>query len=505
MLSKIKYSKWLLLSFVFIFGFIYFLTYFPYANDGPRGIHQWAQADRMALCMRFIEGNSLSEPATLSWRTENGNTGVEFSGYQYVIAQIIRAGVDQKYLPIIYRLTTFCCLFISLFTLVYSVIKHENWFFKGFTFLGLLSSPILLYYGYNFLPDIIGLSLIVACLYLFNKDFERYFYIILLISGLSLLIKTSSGIYFISFMAIYFLKYWNKWNLKLILGGLLFISIGSAVAYYDITVVNGRNIKYNSEMFLSQTLPTKSWKEFVQIFDTASRFKSDYFNGAQRLLILMLDIVGIANIKKVRIKNKNTQLGILVGLGLLSIILLFGVQYMNHDYYVIGTFMPITLYFIIKGIARISEYIHPRTGLVLVGIFAFTSFSLGNQKYFNRMSEHVWINNYREVYYHKWLKEAEEKIDDIIPKDALVFSVYSPEHNFALVHLNRKGICFNAEEMGRQEGNPFHWLMKYHKAEYVICYSRFIESFKKDQPEFVANAIVLYSDEQFSVYKKNGH
>ena len=121
------------------------------------------------------------------------------------------------------------------------------------------------------------------------------------------------------------------------------------------------------------------------------------------------------------------------------------------------------------------------------------------------MSEHVWIDNYREVYYHKWTKGAEEKIDGIVPKDALIFSVYSPEHNFALVHLNRKGLCFNQEEMGRKEGNPFQWMLKYHKAEYVVCYSQFIDAFERDQPDFIANSSVVFSDSQFTVYRKNGH
>ncbi|PCJ64383.1 MAG: hypothetical protein COA58_13600 [Bacteroidetes bacterium] len=454
--------------------------------------------------MRYIEGKPLNEPATLSWRTEQGNTGVEFSGYQYIIAKLIQSGVNQKYLPFVYRFLTFSIFYTALFFLLYSILDKEKWLYKGLFFLGLISSPLLLYYGYNFLPDMLGLSLILWCFYLFNKDFEKYFYLILLISGLSLLIKTSSGIYFISFMAVYFLRYWNKWNKKLIFGGIIFASIGGAVAYYDIFIVNGRNTIYNSYVFLSNTMPTKSWSEFIQIFDTASRFTGDYFNGAQRILIALLVLVGITRIKTISFKNKNTQIFILIFLGLLSILLLFGVQYMNHDYYVIGTFMPITLYFIIKGVAYISEYIHPRTSLLLAGVFAITSFSIANQKYFNRMSEHVWINGYREVYYRNWLIGAENKIDKLIAKDDLVFSVYSPEPNLPLVYLNRKGITLNTEEMGRK-GDPFGWLMKYHKTKYVICNSRFVNSFERDQPDFIANSTVIYQDSQFLLYQTNGY
>ncbi|MDB9883400.1 hypothetical protein OAD66_09740, partial [Bacteroidia bacterium] len=181
-------AKWLLLSFVILFGFIYLFTYLPYSNDGPRGIHQWAQSDRIAICMRFIEGKSLNDPATLSMKTTDGNTGVEFSGYQYIIAQIIRMGVSQDYLFIIYRLLTFSIFFSSFFLLLFNVLDKEKILYRIFIFLGLISSPILLYYGYNFLPDILGLSLLLVCFYFFHKDFEKYFYHILIISGLALLI-----------------------------------------------------------------------------------------------------------------------------------------------------------------------------------------------------------------------------------------------------------------------------------------------------------------------------
>ncbi|MGB1039023.1 MAG: hypothetical protein ACPGYY_10285, partial [Bacteroidia bacterium] len=340
--------------------------------------------------------------------------------------------------------------------------------------------------------------------YLFNKGLEQNIYYILLISGLALLIKTSSGIYFISFMSVYFLRYWNKWNKKLILSGMLFLIIGGGIAYYDYFLVNMRNVEFNSYVFLSGTMPTKSWAEFVQIIDTAKRFTDEYFNLSQRVCMLLIIIVGLFRIKKINRKNPHTQMAILVLLGLLSILILFGVQYMNHDYYVIGTFMPLIIYFWIKSIGAVSEYIHPRTLMILAAFFALSSFSLGNQRYFNRMSEVVWINDYPEYYERNWLVDADKKIDPFVPKDALVFSVYSMEPNFALVYLNRKGATFNMEELKREQ-SPFTHYLRYLDAEYVVCYRRFVNMFGEDQPDFVKNAKVLYSDNDFTLYQKDGH
>ena len=69
----------------------------------------------------------------------------------------------NNYLFIIYRLLTFSIFFSSFFLLLFNVLDKEKILYRIFIFLGLISSPILLYYGYNFLPDILGLSLLLVC------------------------------------------------------------------------------------------------------------------------------------------------------------------------------------------------------------------------------------------------------------------------------------------------------------------------------------------------------
>ena len=98
-------KQFILISFIALFFVTFFLTYYPTANDGPRGIHQWGQADRLAVCLRYIDGKTLNDPATLSFKTPEGNVGVEFSGFQYVLAQIVRIGYPEKWLPFLYKIT----------------------------------------------------------------------------------------------------------------------------------------------------------------------------------------------------------------------------------------------------------------------------------------------------------------------------------------------------------------------------------------------------------------
>jgi hypothetical protein len=491
-------KQYLFVSFIALFSLTFFLTYYPTANDGPRGIHQWAQADRLAVCMRYIDGKSLNDPATLSFKTSDGNVGVEFSGFQYVLAQIVRIGYPEKWLPFLYKITTFILFFTALFFLSFEVMKKEKLLFKSAIFIGLLSSPILIYYGYNFLPDILALSLILGAFYFYFKDLNHFILLILFLSGLSMFIKTSSGIYFISFFGVFFLKNIRKINLKLVLITSLFLIIISSIAYYDYFLVNQRNKELHSVVFLSSPRPVTSWNELVTIFDVASRFKSEYFNGSQQILLILLTLFSILNFKKIFSVNDKI-FSLLLILGLFSIVLLFGVQYMNHDYYFIGNFMPFILFLVLKSVAYFTEFIQPRTSLFLALFFATISFSQGNSRYFQRMSEIININGYPESYPYKWLVDAKEKLSPFLKKDDFIFVVYVPEPNHSLVYLRRNGATFNAEEMSR-DNSPFNYYIEKDGNEYVLCKTNNIDRLRADQSDFIDKSTIKFQDDDLTLY-----
>jgi hypothetical protein len=491
--------RWLVLCFVLTYALVFFFTFFPYANDGPRGIHQWAQADRVAVCLRYIEGKALLDPATYSMKTPDGNTGVEFSGYQFILAKIVQAGFPIKYLSLLFRLVTFTLFFTSLFALVFSLLKKEKMLFNSLVTIFLLSSPILLYYGYNFLPDVLALSMILVCFYLMHRNLDRYILLILCISGLSMLIKTSSGIYFISFMAIYFLQNVKKWDTKLSLAGVLFVLIAAGVAYYDYFLVHVRSKDLWSVVFLSEPMRITSWEHFTFVLDTASRYTYDYFSRPQWWLILALGVLSIWVKRKEILTNINWRLALLVALGLSSLTLLFGIQFMNHDYYVIGTFIPIIIYFTLKAIAYFAPYVHPRTAIVIMSIFALTSFSKGNARYFERMSEIVHIDGYAEPYERNWILGAAEVIDRYVPADDLIFTVYNMEPNWSLVYAGRRGATFTAEELAR-DNSPFDYYLRLLKPNYVLCRTSLCDQFAIDNPDFIAKAIILHQDKNITLY-----
>lgn len=492
--------KALLLSSVIFFLLVYFFTFFPHANALPRGIHQWAQSDRLAVASRYAEGAPLLEPATYCMKTIDGRVGVEFSGGQFLLAQVIQLGIPQDYLPFIYRFFTFSLLFISLLVLANLVLKDEGWMHVILAFVTLISTPVLLYYGYNFLPDAWALSLILLSLYFFHKGINKYIFIILILSGLAALTKTSAGIFFIALYSVFFLQNVSRPSIRSIAATLFFVAIAGCIAYYDYTYVHLVNTELWSGVFMSRIVPITSWSEFTEVLDTSLRFKNEYASKIQRWLVIVLAITSFFALRKSNLRNEKVQFFILSTLGLVSFVLLFGPQFMHHDYYVLATIMPIAIYCTLLAFRFTLRYVHPVTSLFILLLISIVSFSNANSKYFARMSEEVSINGYTEHYPVKWLENSHLILADFVPKDELVIVPYAPEHNHSLLYLHRRGFTFNTEEMGRKEGNPFDFYLATQKPRYIVLRTEHKEQFAQDQPDFISKCDILFSNSNFILY-----
>ncbi len=493
-------QKALLLSSVIFFLLVYFFTFFPHANALPRGIHQWAQSDRLAVAARYAEGAPLLEPATYCMKTIDGRVGVEFSGGQYLLAQFMKLGVSQEYLPFIYRFFTFSLLFISLLVLANLMLKEEGWMHVILAFITIISTPVLFYYGYNFLPDAWALSLILLSLYFFHKGMNKHIFVILILSGLAALTKTSAGIFFIALYGVFFLQNISKPSVRSIIASLFFIAIAVCIAYYDYTYVHLVNTELWSGVFMSRIVPITSWSEFTEVLDTSLRFKNEYASKVQRWLVIVLAITSFFALRKSSLKSEKTQFFVLSALGLVSFILLFGPQFMHHDYYVLATIMPIAIYGTLLAFRFTLRYVHPVTSLFLLLLTSIVSFSNANSKYFSRMSEEVNINGYTEYYPVKWLKNSHLILADFVPKDELVIVPYAPEHNHSLLYLHRRGFTFNTEEMGRKDGNPFDFYLTTQQPKYIVLRTEYKEQFAQDQPDVLSKSAILFSNADFILY-----
>ena len=81
-------SHWLAVALFLLLALVYYL---PSLNWLPRGIHEWAQADRLALAISFYDnGMHFFRPQTLNLSALDGVVGVEFPLMAWLAARAYR-------------------------------------------------------------------------------------------------------------------------------------------------------------------------------------------------------------------------------------------------------------------------------------------------------------------------------------------------------------------------------------------------------------------------------
>jgi len=137
----------------------------PWMYDYPSHIHAWAQADRYAIALGFINnGFNFFKPETFIFNHQFPNdwlvagpatiTSVDFPIHEYFIAIIMKLAGTQS--PFIFRLYTLCYSLLGFFFLYKTVYLLSKDYFKSLLFmLFAWLSPLLVYYQSGFLPTIV--------------------------------------------------------------------------------------------------------------------------------------------------------------------------------------------------------------------------------------------------------------------------------------------------------------------------------------------------------------
>lgn len=140
------------------------LIQFRFMNEFPAYIHAWAQDDRYAIAVGFLNnGFDLFHPETMIynkqfpdwWQTASDNTvtAVDFPIHEYVVAILMKIFGTTS--PIIFRMWTLICSFIGLFFLYNIGYQITNdWIKSTFLTVIAMTAPVYAYYFNGFLPGI---------------------------------------------------------------------------------------------------------------------------------------------------------------------------------------------------------------------------------------------------------------------------------------------------------------------------------------------------------------
>jgi hypothetical protein len=434
---------------------ISFLLQFKTLNQFPQYIHSWAQCDRYALALGFIDnGGDFFHPQTYVMNNQFPGefmvprqttiTSVDFPIHDYVVSFVMRIANSTE--PWCFRLYVLLYSMAGLYFLYKLTALFTPSLTRGlFVVLFALSSPVFLYYQAGFLPTIPSLANAMIGLYFFvyflKTQQRKFFYFCLLFVTLAALARLPFAIMLVAigcFEAFYVLKS-KRLDVYKVLGFVL--AIACIIGYY---IYNGYLRKQYGSLFLNYIIPATSVSDFTEFSKTAlKKWSFQYFNILSDLLFAVAALVGIYNTLRNRksftaLEKQFLFLICIILCGCSSYYVLMCYQFMNHDYYFLDTFyLPLVglfLFFVVKwpqlSIPR-PKLLGALSLLVFVPVLLFSREKLQERMNLSYTAETSTADNY---------KGADRLLDSLhIPKDAKLLVFGNEGSNNAFILLKRKG------------------------------------------------------------------
>lgn len=341
------------ITFIILFTLLFFfLGYNKLLSTGPVSIHAWRQSDSYAFALTYYnEGNKLLEPAVLYIGEDgHGKTVSEFPILYFLTAKIWKlTGVT----PAVLKFINFFLLLIGLFHLflLSRKILLDN-FWAIFVSLFLFSSPILGYYGFNFIPNIPAFGLALTGLYYFfcyvTRGKTRDLILFTLLFILASLIKVTALISLLgaAFVALtYYISNLKvkKWEfVKFVLSGILIF-----FCYWRWYVFAGSYNQQNIEGIFNQSIIPVWVLDKAAIQQVIDKFYFNilplYFNPFV-LYALLLVLLLVLLVPRFGNPFAKRAAGIYF-LGFIGFMMLFFQGLDVHDYFLTNTliFIPTTV------------------------------------------------------------------------------------------------------------------------------------------------------------------
>lgn len=398
-----------LLFLIFLISVSVYYGYHKTLSFRPQSVHAWRQADCASITLNYYRnGMNFFKPQVHNLTSDEGTTGYSATS-EIPVLYFFSAFLYKIFGPheMIIRLINMLIFFLGLFHLF----KLLHFLFKDFFWATALSmvfftSPVLVYYGNNFLVNVSGLSFSITAFYYFTRYYfdkkNKFLIISLLFFFLAGAFKLTSLMLLIA-LTFYFvieqLSVFHKGLSKIINDKKLFITgivivfslIGSWLLYAGYYNEKHQCFYFSTVLFPIWTLSFSEIKDFIK--HIWEMWSGEYFNISVHLFLIGLLIFIVFNIKKA----DRFYLIVLFGLIVESIvyILLQFWTFHDHDYYTIEqNIVPVFIILTAFGILS-NHYSKIFKSPVLKAVY--TVFLIFNIFYANsRVEERYngWQNNY---------------------------------------------------------------------------------------------------------------
>jgi len=434
----------------------------------PQSIHIWRQTNSLSIALNYFDhNNSLFQPQLHNQFCGDGTSGKsagEFPIIYYSVAKLWKIfGVHEW----IFRLVQLIIIFIGLFSL-FELSKHflKNQLMAGFVALILFTSPMLVFYGINFLPDGPSLAMMFTGWYFVLRHHltrkNHQLWIAAFFFAIAVMIKITSAFSLIAFVLWLFYE-WTlipkekrifNYQIKQVLPFIAIVTISFAWYRY----VEYYNFLNQGEFSFHGIWPI--WRltanEWIGIKAAVSDiFFKEYMNPYLQYLTVLLWLFMLTRFRKnSRILN---WMLILLPMGALSVLLLWFQVLNAHDYYLIIMLLVIPFVWLsIFSVFNDTRWInHP---ILLVGLSLIFIYNIHTcQKQLSNRYQ-GWMND-GFVNHYSALCEIEPLLEQLkIEKNDRVISIPDPSITASLYYMNRPGFTdfgtdFNKEEQFRKRIN----------------------------------------------------
>lgn len=486
--------------------------YWPSLGWMPRGIHAWAQADRLALAFGYYDhGLHFFLPRTLTLSSIDGVGGVEFPLLPYLAALGAKVLGRGAIVPL-YRLLTGATAWLAyyyLFRLVFERTRQVAAALVPGIFLA--TSPVFAYYAGNFLPDPVGAALVVvASYYLLRYQLKYRFGDLagaIALFTLAALIKVSTGIYLIGAFSTFLLWAYlqpaaltvRQRILLLLLAG---ASLGIIIGY---TIYNQHlNKIYNSDLFLAEPRPLTTMAEYDMVMRRIREsWRHEYFVPFHYQVLVASLVVCVLSLGRV-LRTEwiwAAQLG-LATVGGLLFFKLMGAQFFHHDYYVIAPFWPGLVLLVALGITQLALRLGRLPHLarhVLFGAVALGLLIPGLRKYRARMGDPYLP--FSADYNYRWMQGGAARLAAAgVPTSATILLVGDGAPNLGLVYFDRRGLVWNPD---RNQLPPSVLVQKMQEVglDYLIMNQAVFQEIRTRYPDLLTTFSPFITTGQYVVLK----
>lgn len=470
-------SKWIIdkskihviLFLLAILGVSWFFNYFEIIHLTPIGPHSWRQTDSCAFVQTYYNDGMFFFLPSVHHNILGEGLG---SPSEFPILYYFSAMIWHLFHPHdgVLRLVNFFLLGIGYFSISRLTFHMTNDLFYALAVpLLLMGSPVLAFYGFNFIPNTPALGLAFTgtlfFYYFFKTENRKWLLLSCVTFLLAGLLKVTVLIPFITIIVIFFLEKTNLFKFKkkgiIFKNGWfnlpLFFSVFAIIASW-IFWVKYYNELHNCTIFITKTRPiwslvepaiTETWHWIIKVA------APEYYHRITRYVVF-----GSAFFLLFFLRKKQPKLlyvfNLFIFLGMVGTFLVFYRQFFVHDYYAIELMVfPasvfITSFYLLKNKFPIIGN-HFSTKIIIA---IFVLFNLQNaQKSIETKYEDSYIfnKNYEPTFEKKLEARAFLKNLGIeYPQKIITMPDQSP--NFNLNYFNLKG--WNEYAMTPQPFTPW--------------------------------------------------